>query len=52
LAREYWKDFDLIPPVKDAWPFFKRNFLTILNKHAPLKNVELRTLLALGSLQT
>jgi hypothetical protein len=37
LARVSWKHIDLIPSVEDAWSFFKNNFLTILNKHAPLK---------------
>ena len=35
LARVSWKDIDLIMSVEDAWLFFKSNFLTILNKHAP-----------------
>ena len=37
LARVSWKDIHLIPSVEDAWSFFKSNFLTILNKHAPFK---------------
>ena len=37
LARVSWKDIDLIPSVEDAWSFFKSNFLTILDKHAPFK---------------
>ena len=37
LSRVSWKNIDLIPSVKDAWLFFKSAFLTILNKHAPLK---------------
>jgi hypothetical protein len=37
LARVSRKDVDLIPSVEDAWLFFKINFLTILNKHAPFK---------------
>ena len=35
LARVSWKDIDLILSVEDAWSFFKSNFLTILDKHAP-----------------
>ena len=27
----------IIPSVEDAWSFFKSNFLTILDKHAPFK---------------
>ena len=49
LARVSWKDIDLILSVEDAWLFFKRAFLTILNKQ---KNVEPGTDIALGSLQT
>ncbi|CDR00562.1 unnamed protein product [Oncorhynchus mykiss] len=37
LAQVSWKDIDLIPSVEDAWSFFKSNFLTILDKHAPFK---------------
>ena len=37
LARVSWKDIDLIPSVENAWSFFKSNFLTILDKHAPFK---------------
>ena len=37
LARVSWKDIDFIPSVEDAWLFFKRAFLTILNKHASFK---------------
>ena len=37
LARVSWKDIDLIPPVENAWVFFKSAFLTILYKHAPFK---------------
>ncbi|XP_052349929.1 uncharacterized protein LOC127915120 [Oncorhynchus keta] len=37
LARVSGKDIDLIPSVEDAWSFFKSNFLTILDKHAPFK---------------
>ena len=37
LARVSWKDIDLIPSVEHAWSFFKSNFRTILNKHAPFK---------------
>ena len=40
LARVYWKDIDLIPSVEDAWSFFKSNFLTILDKHAPFKKMQ------------
>ena len=39
LAWVSWKDIDLIPSIEDAWLFFKSAFLTILNKHAPFKNV-------------
>ena len=39
LARVSWKDIDLIPAVEDAWLFFKNAFLTILNKHAPFKEM-------------
>ena len=39
LAKVSWKDIDLIPSVEDAWSFFKSNFLTILNKHAPFKKM-------------
>jgi hypothetical protein len=52
LALVSWKDSDLIPSVEDAWLFFKSAFLTIFNKHAPLKNVEPGTDIALGCLQT
>jgi hypothetical protein len=52
LARVSWKDIELIPSVEDACSFFKSNFLTILDKDAPLKNAELRTDIVLGSLQT
>ena len=38
LAQVSWKDIDLILSVEDAWLFFKSAFLTILNKHAPIKN--------------
>lgn len=40
LARVSWKDIDLIPSVEDAWSFFKSNFLTILDKHAPFKKMQ------------
>jgi hypothetical protein len=39
LAGVSWNDIDLIPSVDDAWLFFKSAFLTILNKHAPLKEI-------------
>ena len=42
LVRVSWKDIDLIPSVEDAWLFFKSAFLTILNKHAPLKKCRSR----------
>lgn len=37
LAWVPWKNIDLIPTVEDAWSFFKNAFLSVLNKHAPLK---------------
>ncbi|CDQ63256.1 unnamed protein product [Oncorhynchus mykiss] len=37
LAQVSWKDIDIILSVEDAWSFFKSNFLTILDKHAPFK---------------
>ena len=40
LARVSWKDIDLIPSVEDACSFFKSNFLTILDKDAPLRSEE------------
>ena len=40
LARVSWKDIDLIPSFEDAWSFFKSNFFTILDKHAPLKKMQ------------
>ncbi|XP_052352800.1 uncharacterized protein LOC118368007 [Oncorhynchus keta] len=49
LARVSWKDIDLIPSVVAAWVFFKSAFLTVLNKHAPFKNVEPGIDIALGS---
>ena len=39
LAQVSWKDIDLIRSVEDAWSLFKSAFLTILNKHAPLKKM-------------
>ena len=42
LAQVSWKDIDLIPSAEDAWLFFKNAFLTILNKHAPLKKCRTR----------
>ena len=48
LARGSWKDIDLIPSEEGAWLFFK----SLTNKHSPFKNVELRTDIAHGSLQT
>jgi hypothetical protein len=49
LARVSWKDIDLILSVEDAWLLCKSAFLTILPH---LKNVQLRTEIALGSPQT
>ena len=39
LARVCLKNIDLILSAEDAWLFFKSNFLTILNKHAPFKKM-------------
>jgi hypothetical protein len=52
LAWVSWKDIDLILSVEDAWLLFESAFLSILNKHAPFKNVKLRTDIAHGSPQT
>ncbi len=48
LAHIDWDKITLIPDVDCAWGYFYNGFMSIINKHAPLKKTELNTGTILG----